>query len=106
MTESIETHRHGSHTLKVLRYFRTPLGKPNGAQVEIDGHPAHLVLNRHGELDTHPRPDSSGKCWEMIDTWVDQGLVKSVYRGYSAEPDDAEVWQGPLPELLRKDVRR
>lgn len=106
MPESNETHRHGTHTIKVLHYFRTSLGKPNGAMVEIDGHPAHLILNRHGELDTQPRPDSSGRCWEMIDGWVEQGLVKSVYRGYSANPDDAEVWQGPIPELLREHVFR
>lgn len=98
---AVETHRQDGHILKVVRYFRNSLGEPNGAMVEINGHPAHLILNRHGELDTHPRRNSSGKGWEMIDVWKKQGLVKVILRGYSAAPDDVMLWQGPIPEQLR-----
>lgn len=101
-----EKYQHKGHRIEVIRYYSNGLGKTNGAVATIDGHEAQLILNKHGELDTWPlgavKPDSG----ELIRSWSDTGLIKSVYRGFSIEPDDAEAWQGPIPERLRGLVRR
>ncbi|MFL1380434.1 hypothetical protein [Nocardiopsis protaetiae] len=100
-----EIHRHGPHTLRVTGYYGNATGGLTGAAVEIDGHRAQLILNRHGELDTRPLGQAPDIRGDLLRLWQDQGLTEHVCRGITANADDTDVWQGPTPERLRPLVR-